>query len=235
MIIESIFPEFCNLFSDSSNMKYLKQCLPEATFVDTEYTSEPLFLSQKVDLVYMGGMTEHTQELVAKKLMPYKEKIKACIESGVPFLITSNAIEIFGKYIENEDGSKIEMLGIFDFYSKRDMMHRFNGLVKGKFNGLDIVGFKSQFTLAYSNEKDKNFIHVERGVGMNKNDDNEGIHTHNFFGTYLIGPFLCINPLFTKYLMELMGVENPTLAFEDVAMAAYKKRLEEFSNPKVEF
>lgn len=235
MIIECLFPELCNLFADSSNIKFLKQCLPEAHFIHTEYMAEPAFLTQPVNMIYMGAMTEHTQELVIKKLMPYKEKIKELIENDVLFLITSNAIEIFGQYIENEDGSKIEALGIFDFSAKRDMMHRFNGLVKGKFNDIDIVGFKSQFTMAYNNETNKNFIQVERGVGMNPKDTNEGIHYHHFFGTYLIGPFLCLNPLFMKYLMSLLGVENPTLCYEDVVMSAYERRLEEFSNPKTQF
>ena len=58
----------------------------------------------------MGAMTERTQEKVIKKLMPYKEKINELIEKGVVFLCTGNALEIFGKYIENEDGSKIDAL-----------------------------------------------------------------------------------------------------------------------------
>ena len=43
-------------------------------------------------------------------LKPYKEKINELIEKGVVFLCTGNALEIFGKYIENEDGSKIDAL-----------------------------------------------------------------------------------------------------------------------------
>lgn len=42
--------------------------------------------------------------------MPYKEKINELIEKGVVFLCTGNALEIFGKYIENEDRSKIDAL-----------------------------------------------------------------------------------------------------------------------------
>ncbi len=30
-----------------------------------------------------------------------------------------NALEVFGKYIENEDGSKIEGLGITELYAKK--------------------------------------------------------------------------------------------------------------------
>lgn len=37
-----------------------------------------------------------------------------------------------------------------------------------------------------------------------------------------------LNPDFTKYLMTLLGVENPTLAFEKEIYKAYEVRLKEF-------
>ena len=181
--------------------------------------------------VWAGGQAMLNQD----SMTPLYIQLMELIEKDVPFLITSNAIEIFGKYIENEDGTKIEGLGIFDFYAKRDMMHRFNGLVKGTFKDMTIVGFKSQFTMAYAGDFKEKFIHVERGTGMNTEDDNEGICCHHFYGTYLIGPFLCLNPYFTKYLMTVMGVENPVLAHEAVIMDAYHRREKEFSNPKTKF
>ena len=125
--IEILFPEICNLFGDNSNMDYLKKCLPKATF-----------LSKPVDLIYLGPMTERTQEKVIKKLKPYKEKIQELIEKDVIFLFTGNSLEVLGNYIENEDGSKIEGLGIFDIYSKRDMMNRHNSLFKGTFEDIEI-------------------------------------------------------------------------------------------------
>ena len=221
MKIEVLFPEYCNLFADSSNMKYLQQCLPEAEFIYTDYMSEPVFVTETVNLIYMGAMTEHMQSMVIKKLMPYKERIVELIKQDVPFLITSNALEIFGRWIENEDGTKEKALGIFDFYAKRDMMHRFNGLVRGHFGDMPIIGFKTQFSMAYSQEFKYPFIQIDRGTGMNTKVNVEGIHLNHFYGTYLVGPFLVLNPLFTKYLMKLMGVEQPVLAHEAVIMDAY--------------
>ena len=43
----------------------------------------------------------------------------------------------------------------------------------------------------------------------------------------MVGPFAVMNPLFVKYLMRLLGVEDPVLAHEEVIMAAYNKRLED--------
>lgn len=235
MRIEYLFPEHCNLFADPANIKYLKQCLPEAEIIETHFTEEPRFLTEKVDLVYMGAMTEQMQMEVVQKLKPYKQKIVELIEEGLPFLITSNAIEVFGNYIETDNKEKIEGLGMFDFYAKRDMKHRLNSLVLGEYEGIKIVGFKTQFSCAYANHFDHSFISVTKGLGMNQESQVEGIHYHNFFATYLVGPFLVLNPLFTEHLLKVIGVEHPQLAHKDVIMDAYKQRLKEFEDPKTKY
>ena len=87
--------------------------------------------------------------------------------------------------------------------------------------------------MAYGRTDAYPFIQVKRGVGMNRKTTNEGIHCRNFFGTYLVGPFLVLNPLFTKYLInKVMGEQNASLAYESVVMAAYDRRLQEFKDPK---
>lgn len=226
--IEILFPEFCNLYGDISNMKYLKKCLPNANFIETAFDEEPSFVKEKVNFIYLGPMTENMQEKVITKLKPYKERIEELIEENVIFLITGNAIEIFGKYIENEDGSKIEALGIFDIYAKRDMLHRHNSIFIGKWESIDIVGFKSQFTFAYGNNEENYFAKVEKGIGLNKESKLEGIMKNNYIGTYLIGPILILNPLFTEKLLEKMGVNKENLAYAKDVKAAYNQRLEEF-------
>ncbi len=233
MKIEILFPEFCNLFGDIGNIKYLKECLPDEEFIETSFLSEPAFVSEEVSFIYMGAMTERIQEKVIEKFMPYKQRIEDLIEKGTVFLFTGNAIEVLGSYIEDED-RRIDCLNLFDFYAKRNMMSRYSGLVFGKFNDIDIVGFKAQFTMAYGNNESSYFIKTSRGIGFNKKSNFEGIVKNNFFGTYLIGPILVLNPLFTKYLFEKMGIKSPKIAFEDEVMEAYYKRLEDFKNPKVE-
>lgn len=229
MKIEILFPEFCNLNGDMANIKYLKKCIPEAEIIETSIDTKPAFNTQDdISLIYMGTLSEKAQEIAIQKLKPYKEKIEELIENGQAFLLTGNSIEIFGKYIENEDGSKIEGLGIFDVYAKRDMLHRHNSYFLGEYENLEIVGFKSQFTMLYGNNEQEYFMKVKMGIGINKESKLEGIHKNNFFATYVIGPFLILNPLFTQKLIKLMGIENPTLAFEKEILEAYQIRLEKF-------
>ena len=80
MKIEVLFPEFANLFGDCWNWKYLSRCMPEAEFIETGYNDEPRFASEKVDMMIMGAMTEHGQELAIKKLMPYRDRLRELID-----------------------------------------------------------------------------------------------------------------------------------------------------------
>ena len=229
MKIEILYSEVANLFGDMANVRYLEKCLPEAKFIYTSLNSKPKFISEDISLVYMGPMSEHSQELVIDKLSKYKKEIKAAIDNKVNFLVTGNALEIFGKYIENEDGSRVEGLGLFNIYTKRDMMHRYNSIELGKFKDLEIVGFKSSFTQSYGDAP--KFLKMVRGYGNSKDSDVEGIFKNNFIATSLLGPILIINPYFTKYLFEKMGIKKKLL-YEDEMIAAYNKRLEEFKDPK---
>lgn len=226
MKIEILFPEFCNLYGDMFNMKYLKKCLPNAEFIETALEEEPAFVKENVNLIYLGPMTEKTQEKVISKLLPYKEKILELIENNVVFLFTGNAIEVLGKYIENEDGTRIDGVGIFDVYAKRDMFHRHNSFLIGKYEDIEVIGFKSQFTMLYGDNSNMAFLEVEKGIGINKESKLEGIKKNNFIGTYLIGPLLILNPLFTKKILEMLGVENEVALKEDT-MAAYEARIKE--------
>lgn len=226
MKIEILFPEFCNLFGDMYNMKYLKMCLPDAEFIETALDEKPKFIDEDIKMIYLGPMTEKTQEKVITRLKLYKNRIEELIDNNVLFLVTGNAIEVFGKYIENEDGSKIEALGIFDVYSKRDMMNRHNSYFIGKYEDIEIVGFKSQFTMMYGDNSSNYFLEVEKGIGINKESKLEGIKRNNFIGTYLIGPLLILNPLFTKKILEILG-KKPNISLESDVMAAYEARLKE--------
>ena len=227
MKIEILFPEFCNLYGDMYNMKYLKMCVPDAEFIETALDDIPAFTKENVNMIYLGPMTENTQEKVINRLKPYKERIKELIEKNVVFLFTGNSVEVLGKYIENEDGSKIEGVGIFDVYSKRDMMHRHNSFLVGKYEDIEIIGFKSQFTMMYGDNKNSYLKKKKKGIGINKESKLEGIKKNNFIGTYIIGPILIQNPLFTKKILKNIGANEEKLALENDVMSAYEVRLKE--------
>ena len=230
MTIEVLYPEIANLYGELSNVDFLKQS--GATVINTKLRDKPAFTGGGIDMVYMGAMTERSQELAIKALRPYTDDIRKAIENNIIFLVTGNALEIFGGTIENEDGTVIDCLGIYDTVAKRQMMKRYNSIFLGKFEDMDIVGYKSQFSHSYGGDELDGIFEAVRGDGLCPGKAYEGIRINNFFGTYLIGPLLIVNPPFAKYLMNLAGDRNVSLAFEEEAMAVYEKRVKEFSDPK---
>lgn len=103
----------------------------------------------------------------------------------------------------------------------------------GSFGEIPVVGAKSQFSFLCG-EFPGAFVRVKGGYGNAPEDPNEGFRDHNLFATYLLGPFLVLNPLFTKYLLGLFGVDRP-LAFEKEVMEAYAFRKEHLEEPGVKF
>ena len=233
--IEYLFPEFAGLYGDVWNMRYLKECMPDAEFINTAFTDEPAFLSGDVQMVYMGGMTEDQQELVIQKLMPYRDRIMQLIALGTVFLMTANAGEVFSSYIERDDRSRIPALGVFDLHARRRMMQRFHGMVLAEFEGMRLVGFRAQFSQLYGDNSGYPFASVLRGCGINRESKLDGVRINNFFVSTMVGPLLLMNPPLVKYFMRLLGVEDPKLKHEEVITAAYEARLAQFENKDVKF
>ena len=234
MTIELLYPEVANLFGDLMNAKLLKAAIPEAQLIETGLKDRPRFADEAVSMIILCSMTERSQELVVQALTPFKDRLSELIDNGTVFLITGNATEIFGSYIENEDGSKIEALDLFSFHAKRRMMNRFNSLYLGKCGEVEVVGFKSQFSHAYG-DGFKPLFETQRGTGMNPNTLPEGIRKNNFMATYVLGPLLVLNPDFAKYIFTLLGADTASLPFEAAAYDAYNLRLAEFKDPKTGF
>ena len=228
MKIEVLFPELCNLFGDLFNVDYLEKCLPQAERVNTSLEDEPLFARESPALVYLGPMSERTQEKVIAKLRPYRERIEELIAGGTAFLVTGNAMETLGSYIENEDGSRISGLGILPLHAKRNMMHRHNSVFQGSLGNEKVMGFKSQFTFAWPEEGAQGLFPVEKGVGLHPQCPFEGLRRGNLFATYLLGPVLVLNPGLARTVLEAMGAGNAELAFRQEMEAAYQARLKDF-------
>ena len=201
----------------------------DVEIIETSLNDEPAFVKQNdINLIFMAGMTEKSQEIVIKKLKPYADRMEELVDKNQPILLLGNAMEIVGKFIENEDDSQIRAVGLYHFYSHRDMMHRYSGYYLGKHKGIEIVGFKAQFTTTYGNNDECYFAETELGMGINIGTKYEGVQKNNLISTSILGPILILNPLFTKELLKTMGVKEPKLAFEEEVMAAYNERLKKF-------
>ena len=230
MKIEILCPELCNLYGDMGNIDYLKASLPDDTeFIRTLLPDEPEFASSDVDMIYIGSMSEKSQERMIDKLVPYKSRLEELIGGNTLVLATGNAPEIFMDRIEVEDGSVIRGLGIVPYYSKRKLRERNNSLYLGARGDLRIVGYTSRFTYTYGVPDQKGLFVNIKGVGNEPDSSVEGFRQDGLIATNLLGPVLVLNPQLMQLVLNKIGASDAEPAFYEDAMQAYNVRLREFS------
>lgn len=238
LTIEMLYPEIANLHGDNANIAYLRQCRPDARIVKTALTDVPAFVTEPVDLVYLGAMTEQGQLKAIDRLRPYRARIEELIESGTAFLFTHNAFEVLGTRIRNDEmGYDVEGVGVFELESTLQMFGRYTGKVMGAVPEVGpehpVLGYKSQFSMVTAAASVSGFLTAERGIGRNATTAVEGVRSNNFIGTSLIGPLLVVNPYFTRSLLAQLDPDSePVLAHEQFAVAAYEARLAGFGDAK---
>lgn len=229
-IIEVLYSELGNMYGEVYNPMFLEKSTDKIKLIYTKLNEEPYFVKHKVDMIYISNIRDLKMYDVIDKLKLYKDRIKQMIEENIIFLLTGNALEMFGAYIY-ENGKKTEALNIFDYYVEKDFNIKYASWVKGKFKNIEIIGHRNQFSKCF-NIKHR-FIDVINGTGSDINSNIEGIHYKNFYATYLLGPFLIMNPLFAKYLLKLLGIKD--MKYEKCAMEAYKKRMDYFHKDNARF
>lgn len=235
MLIEILYGEICNLFGDGQNAEYLRQTLPDAEFVRTELNDTPRFVTDIPDIILIGSMTESIQRRVIGLLRPYTERLIELIDGGTVFLATGNSGEIFTKRIEYvTEKLSADGLGLFDLTVKTDLFRRYNGKLLVNVEGIDVIGFRSQFGFIYGDNSGFAFGENTRSIGINPDTKFEGMRRKNLICTSAIGPLLPLNPLFTEYICSLGGAEVKA-AHREAALEAYNVRLAEFKDPKLKF
>lgn len=221
-VVAYLYYDLLNLYGDSGNIKALYHRLSKQKVkVEVKYLSiDDKKEFSKYDLVYIGSGTNKNLEIALNDLMNYKEDIKKSIEENKNFLITGNAIELFGKYIL-KNNKKIKCLNVLNFFTEYN--ERYVKDVKYDCNLIDskIIGFENHNGLITSKEKP-----------LFKN--NEGIIHNNFIGTYVIGPLLIRNPEFCKYYIKKLILDKKTdykIIEDDYRLEelAYKENIESIS------
>jgi len=233
-----LFPEIANLHGDNANITYLAQCRPDARIVRTGLTDTPAFVTESVDLLYLGPLTEAGQLKAIEWLRPHRDRLRALIEAGTAMLFTHNALEVLGNRVRNDDMRyDVPGVGVFELESTVRMFGRYSGKVMGVAPeaGAEhpIVGYKSQFSMVAAEQSLAGFLTADRGIGRNPATAVEGIRRNNFIGTSLLGPLLIANPHFTRGLLTQLDPDSePALAHERLALAAYDARLSDFRDER---
>lgn len=193
-----LYPHLMNLYGDYANIIVLKKHLQDQGLqvsVTEKEVKDKLSL-QNYDFIYMGSGTESNLKIALKALKKYKKDLESCIAKGKTILFTGNAMELLGKYIDDE-----EALGIFDFETKHtDKRFTGDAIVKNDNFGL-VVGFINKSTTSKDNEEERLFEYVFMDNNL-KDSSFEGYRRNNLYATHIIGPVLVKNPNFMETIVR---------------------------------
>ena len=226
LTIAYLYYDLLNLYGEKGNLKeIIKELENQQIDYEIKYLSINDSLSFKdYDLVIMNAGTENNQKIVIKHLQKYKKDIKDMIENNKFFLITGNSVDLFGKSLI-ENNKKHKLLGVFKYDVIRTEKRIVNDSLFIKDENELIIGFQNQSSYM-SEVKYPLFKCV---VGFGTNNEFEGIHYKNFYGTYLIGPLLVRNPNFFKeFFKQLILSKDPNYKFKEFDLYLETKAYDEF-------
>jgi len=195
--IAYLYYDLLNLNGENGNIKVLKHQLEkqniqiEIILLTTIHEIEP----DQYDVFYIGGGTDQNLQIAKKHFLKYQTQIEEAIESHKFFIVTGNALELFGP-----DG-----INIFKYQTKEVAIFFREVAFEAEFIAKPIIGFLNQKKDIISNE-----------YPFFKNSP-EGIRYLNFFGTKLFGPILVKNPLLLEYFVkQIILYKDPFFMFQPI-------------------
>ena len=215
--IGHLYYDLMNLYGEIGNIKVLTYHLKnQGIKVNIKNLSIDDDINfDELDLIYIGSGTNNNQLLVLNDILKYKEDIhKYYNNNNKFFLITGNAIELFGEQIIDIDNNVHEGLKLFDYYTKENKKRIVNEVyIPSLFTKDNILGFNNHFGSIYKD---------------NIKLDNKFIFNNNFYGTYTLG-LLPRNPSFTKYFIKQLIInKNKKFKIKDFNFKLDKKAYTDF-------
>ncbi|HEX3015767.1 MAG TPA: glutamine amidotransferase [Desulfobacteria bacterium] len=232
-----LYPDLMDLYGDRGNIITLvKRC----NWRGIEVEIVPISLGQKIDfremdLVFFGGGSDREQGLLFDDLSGRRENLVKAIEDGLVVLAICGGLQLLGRYYQIPDGTKIPGLEILDLWTIASNKRLIGNvclevnLGEGPNSLNTLVGFENHSGQTHLGQV-KPLGKVMRGHGNNGQDGWEGAMYRNVFGTYLHGPLLPKNPIFTDHLLKLalqrrFGVASLGLLDDSLELAAHNYML----------
>lgn len=231
--IAHLYYDLMNLYGENGNVRFLKKKLEEQSFdVEVHFLTIGDDIDfNNYDFFYIGMGSDENKYVVLEDMLRYKNDIKKAIENKKYFLITGNAIELFGEGIINLNNEFTPTLEVFKYQVKEEEFR----IVGEQYYDTDIVdkkiiGFQNRNSVII-NCKENNLFKVIKGTGLKPDDLVEGIFNNNFYGTYLLGPILVRNPYFTDYIINQVCLDmncKYNKVNDNMAYKAYNEYLKNF-------
>ncbi|RBP97895.1 glutamine amidotransferase [Bifidobacterium aemilianum] len=199
-----LYPKDMNIYGDFGNLLTITRRL-------SLYGYEPLvhYCNQgdpwpgQVDMVLGGGGQDEGQKKIIDDLQDRAEGLRSLADQGVPMLVICGLYQLFGRYFQATDGTRMEGIGIFDAYTVGQDERMIGNLVEESDQFGSIIGYENhsgQTHLGTGTQPLGRVVH--EGTGNNGKDLTEGARTQNVIGSYMHGSVLPKNPAVADFLIR---------------------------------
>ena len=198
------YPDILNLSGDRGNILCLKKRL-EWRGIEAEITrvtagqAAPL---SEFDIIYIGGGEDFAPGGVLNPELAWRfDELREAARNDAVILAVCGGFELLGKYIELEDGTKIELAGLLDMHTSMSG-ERIVGefLFEGDGFG-EAAAFENHYGHAFLADALKPLGSIIKGGGNNGSDGTEGARLGNIFASFAQGPLLPKNPALADMLL----------------------------------
>lgn len=236
-----LYPQQMNIYGDLGNIITL---IKRSKWRDIEVTVNEYDLGSNIprgvnDLYFFGGGQDQEQILAASDLQTKKEILKDDFEKGVVFLSICGGYQLLGNYYQDQNGEKLEGIGLVDLYTVGGKKRMIGNLIIeinpriGNFIPKTLVGFENHSGETFLGQGVVPIGKVVKGFGNNLEDKSEGAWYKTFFGCYMHGSLLPKNPHFADYLIELaLRRKNPDFKLDplddSLELAAHQEIVKRF-------
>ena len=217
-----MYHDIMDLYGDKGNMMVLKKRCEDR---DIEFQLDTCGIGQDIDLssydlIFLGGGADKEQISLIPDLLSRKEAIKKAMDENTFILLICGGYQLFGQYYIAADGSKIEGLQFYDYYTdtgKEGSRCIGNIVIEANLDEIHtkIVGFENHG--GQTMNVTKPLGKVLHGFGNSFDAGWEGFYDGKILGTYLHGPLLPKNPVVADFVIyKALKKNNPTFKFADL-------------------
>ena len=215
-----MYHDIMDLYGDKGNMMVLQRRCEQRGIdvgIDTCGIGESCDLAS-YDLIFLGGGADREQMMLIDDLLSRRDNIQKAMDSGSFIFLVCGGYQLFGQYYIAADGSKINGLQFFDYYTdtgKDGTRCIGNIAIECELDGerMIAVGFENHggqtCNVKYPLGR------VLSGYGNNFTEGIEGFYNGQVFGTYLHGPLLPKNPRIADFMIvNALRRHHPQLTME---------------------
>jgi len=179
-----LYYDIMNLYGSNGNGQVIKRYLEDQNidFSLKYYTINDKIPFDEIDFIYIGCGTENGLKMVMNDLYKYKDQIQDYIDANKFIFLNGNSLELLCNKFDD-----IDALGIINNEVKYEKRQKQEVVLKSAFIDDEIIGFVNNYGVL--EKTDKVFL-------------NYGYRHKNVFATYILGPLLVRNPIFTEKLIS---------------------------------